>query len=181
MSTESKIIKSLEAMFLSKANAKEMRGYLGRDPLKEMKKWASSAGLDDYESVSMDFSEALDFANAKFIKAHKHRGYELNMTKGQKHPKYYIDEGVERYSVDDWRTHDAQSTQEVFRSNANFRYKNAIKQWRIGQHRHHYDRDSHEAGLKDIRELNTLQRGYNMGGIYGPNKYMSSDSVAFGY
>jgi hypothetical protein len=182
MSTESKIVKSLEAMFLSKSNTRDLTAYLGRNALKEMKAWAAKKSLDDYESVSMDFSETLDFANTEFVKDHKQKGYELNMAEGQKHPKFYIDEGVERYNVDDFRTHDAQSTQEVFRSNANFRYGNKIKQWRIKQHSHHYDRDAHEAGLRDTRELNTLQRGYNMSSIYkgsAGNPYVSSDSIAY--
>jgi hypothetical protein len=148
---------------------------------KKMKMWAKKNSLDDYESVHMDFSEVLDFINAKFIREHAHKDYELNMSAGQAHPKYYIEDGVERYSVNDWRTHDAQTVQEVFRSNSNFRYGNAIKQWRIGQHKHHYDREAHAAGLKDTRELNTIQRGYNMDDIYGPNKYESSDSIMYGY
>ena len=129
----------------------------------------------------MDYSEALDFANIEFSAKHKHKQYELNMATGQDYPKYYIDEGVERYSVDDFRKHDAQQVQETMRSNANFRYGNKIKGWRVGQHKRHYDREEHENGFADIRELNTLERGYRMDKIYGPNDYESADSTMYDY
>lgn len=181
MSTDSKIASSLELMFLSKSNTKEVGSLLGRNANKEMQSWASKQQLDDYESVQLDFSEALDFVNKQFVKDHRNAEYELNMAAGQKYPKHYIDSGVERYNVEDWRTHDAQHTQEVFRSNANFRYNNEIKQWRVGPHKRHYDKETHETGLKDTRELNTIQRKYNMKDILGPNPYVSSDSLMYGY
>lgn len=175
MSIESKPGRSLEAMFLSKANVKELSAYLKRNASGEMKQWCIKNDLDDYESVNMDFSETLDFANKEFITRHKHPDYERSEI--GKYPKHYIGDSTEGYSVNDWRTHDAQQVQEVFRSNANFRHGNKIKSWRIGQHKHHYDRDAHEHGLKSTRELNTFQRGYNMSAIYEKNPYESSDSM----
>jgi hypothetical protein len=181
MTTGNNIGRSLEKIFLSDTNIRDISAYIGRNAREEMKEWASTRKLDDYESVQMDYIEALDFANAEFSKKHKHGGYELNMSAGQDYPKYYIDEGVERYTVDDFRKHDAQSTQEVMRSNSNFRYGNKIKQWNIGQHRRHYDRDEHENGFGDIRELNTIERSYNMDKIYGPNDYESAESTMYDY
>jgi len=181
MTTEKHITKSLEKMFLSDSNVRDLTAYIGRDAATEMKKWASKKNLDDYESVQMDYSEALDFANIEFSKEHKHKGYELNMATGQDYPKYYIDEGVERYNVEDFRMHDAQKTQEVMRSNANFRYGNKFKKWETSLYKRHYDRDEHENGLRDTRELNTLERGYNMEKIYGDNPYESADSTMYDY
>ena len=175
------IINSLEKMFLSDSNIRDVTAYLKRDASKEMSEWARTHDLDDYESIQMDYSEALDFANNEFVKVHKNKLYELNMAKGQDYPKYYINEGVERYSVNDFRSHDAQTTQEVHRSNANFRYGNAIKKWETSLYKRHYDRDYHESGLRDTRELNTLNRGYRMGKIYGANDYDSSDSGMYNY
>jgi hypothetical protein len=179
MSTESKMLKSLEAMFLGRSNIKYVESRLGRSASIEMKTWTLKQSLDDYESVQSDFSEALDFANKQFIKAHQHEEYGISTAEGQNYPKCYIKGGVEGYNPEDWGMHDAQFTQEVFRSNNNFRYKNEIKQWRIGQHKHHYDRVEHEAGLKDTRELNNHVRGYNMKDVLGSNPYVSSDSLLF--
>lgn len=181
MSTRTHIANSLERMFLSDSNTRDLTAYLGRDATAEMKTYAAAENLDDYESVQMDYSEALDFVNNKFVKERKNKGYELNMSVGQKYPKFYIDEGVERYSVDDFRTHDAQLTQEVQRSNANFRYNNKLKKWETSLYTRNYDRDYHETGLRDTRELNTLVRGYRMGKIYGPNDYESADSTMYNY
>ena len=181
MTSESKITKSLNRMFLSSQNIRDVSAYIGRDATSDMKKWSLTHDLDDYESVQMDWSEALDFVNIEFAKGRKNAPYELNMARGQKYPKHYIDEGVERYSVEDWRAHDAQSTQEVMRSNENFRYGNKFKRWEIGLYKRHYDRDYHETGLRDIRELNNPERGYDMSKIYGPNEYESCDSAMYDF
>jgi hypothetical protein len=181
MTTEQHIGMSLEKMFLSDFNVRDISGRMGRNAENEMKIWAASKKLDDYESVQMDYSEALDFANNEFSAKHLRKKPELNMAAGQDYPKYYIEEGVERYDVDDFRTYDAQQVQEVMRSNANFRYGNKIKEWRIGQHKRHYDKEEHEKGFADTRELNTLERGYNMSKIYGPNEYESADSTMYSY
>jgi hypothetical protein len=181
MTTKTQIAISLEAMFLSASNVRDISAFIGRPAKKEMSLWTKQRKLDDYESVQGDFTEALDYVNRQFVKLHKNKPYEFSMASGKKYPKYYIDEGVERYNVNDWRSHDAQYSQEVFRSNANFRYGNKIKQWRIGMHKRHYDREEHENGFRDIRELSNFQRGYNMKDIYAPNKYTSSDSIMYGY
>lgn len=179
MTTESRITNSLKHMFLSNNNVRDVTAFIGRNARPEMTNWSKRKDLDDYESVQMDYSEALDFANNEFVKDHKRGGYTLNMASGQDYPKYYIDEGVERYSVNDFRSHDAQFTQEVHRSSANFRYGNDIKKWETSLYKRNYDRVEHENGLRDIRELNTLQRGYRMGKIYGANDYESSDSIMY--
>lgn len=181
MTTRTHISKSLERMFLSKSNIRDITAYIGRDASAEMEKWASTKNLDDYESVQMDYGEALDFANNEFVKVHKNKAYELNTAVGQDYPKYYIDGGVERYSVNDFRAHDAQFSQEVQRNNSNFRYGNVIKKWETSLYKRHYDRDEHEKGLRDTRELNTIIRGYRMGKIYGPNDYESADSTMYNY
>lgn len=181
MTTEKHIANSLEKMFMSDSNIRDITAYIRRDATVEMKRWAIKKNLDDYESVQMDYSEALDFTNNQFVKEHKNKKYELNMAVGQNYPKYYIDEGVERYNAEDFRKHDAQMTQEVIRSNANFRYGNKFKSWETHLYKRHYDRDEHENGLRDTRELNTLERGYNMDKIYGENPYESSDSTMYNY
>lgn len=181
MTTRKHIALSVEKLFLAKTNVSDVSAAIGRHVLKEMIEWATHNPLDDYESVYGDYSEALDFANKKFINTTKNKPYELNMTHGQNYPKYYIDEGVERYSVEDFRAHDAQKTQEIMRSNANFRYNNKIKLWHRSAHIRHYDKNEHENGLRDTRELNTLERGYNMDKIYGDNPYKSSESHMYSY
>ena len=181
MTTPSRIINSIEGMFLSASNIRDITAYIGRDATKEMKDYASHKPLDDYESIQMDYSETLDFINNDFVKKHKNKGYELSMATGQAHPKYYIDEGVERYGVNDFRSHDAQSTQEVHRSNENFRYGNKIKRWETSLYKRNYDRAYHETGLRDIRELDTITRKYRMDKILGPNDYESSESMMFDY
>jgi hypothetical protein len=168
---------SLEKMFLSESNKRDMSAKLRRNTNNEMTSWALTKRLDDYESVRMDYGEALDFANNEFFTKHKDEEYEVNTSTGQNYPKYYIKEGVDLYNVNDFREHNAQHVHDVIRSNANFRYGNKIKEWRVGQHRRHYDREEHENGFADTRELNTLERGYNMENIYAPNKYKSSDSI----
>jgi hypothetical protein len=168
-------------MFLNKNNTRDISARLGRYAVPEMKKWVSVRQLNKYSSVQNNHIEVLDFINKEFINAHKNKPYELNMAKGQDYPKYYIDEGVERYNVDDFRAHDAQSTQEVTRSNDNFRYNNEIKLWNRSAHIRNYDRDEHENGLRDTRELNTLSKGYNMEKIYGENPYKSSESYMYDY
>lgn len=174
---------SLEKTFLSKQNIKDISAYLGRDSTAEMVKWAKKKSLDDYEYISMDFSETLDFTNKEFIKEHNSikETYTLNMSMGQKYPKLFIQDGVEYYNVNDWRTHDAQTVQEVFRSNKNFRYNNEIKKWETSLYKRNYDRQFHSEGLRDTRELNTLVRGYKMDDIFEKNPYESSNSIMYNY
>lgn len=181
MSTKTHIALSVEKLFLSKNNIRDVSAHIGRYAAPEMIKWANNNPLDDYESVQGDYSESLDFINKQFVNESKNKPYELNMAQGQDYPKYYIDEGVERYSVDDFRSHDAQNTQEVMRSNANFRYNNKIKIWCKSAHVRHYDHDEHENGLRDTRELNTLSRKYNMNKIYEENPYKSAESYMYNY
>ena len=171
----------MTGIFLSAGNVKDMTAYIGRDVSTAMRSWAASHDLDDYESVQSDNTETLDFVNAEFAKEHKDDPYELDMADGQNYPKYYIHDGVERYNVNDWRSHDAQFTQEVYRDNSDFRYGNKIKKWQTSMSKRHYDRDTHVDGLRDIRELDTIHRGYNMDKIYAGNAYISADSVGYGY
>ena len=181
MSTQTHIATSMERLFLSKNNIRDVSASLGRNAVAEMSKWATENPLDDYESVRGDYYETLDFVNNSFIKHARNKPYELNMKSGQNYPKYYIDEGVERYNVNDFRSHDAQSTQEVMRTNADFRYNNKIKLWHRSAHIRQYDRDEHENGLRDTRELNTLTRKYNMDKIHAENPYKSSESYMYSY
>ena len=180
MNKELNII-SMEAVFLSKSNIRDMSVYIGRDASEEMKKWTKTKKLDDYESVQMDYSEVLDYINIEFVKAHKKKSDGVSMQDGGKYPKYKITDNVEGYTVDDFRTHDAQYAQEVIRSNENFRYGNRFRKWETSLYKRHYDREEHEAGLRDTRELNTLERGYDMEKIYGENEYTSSDSIMYNY
>jgi hypothetical protein len=181
MTSTTRIDNSLEAMFLHPRNIRDVSQHIGRDATSEMRGWAAVRQLDDYESVQMDYSEALDFANNEFVKKHKNQEYTLDMARGQKYPKFYVDKGVERYNVDDWRTHDAQYTQEVMRSNQNFRYGNVIKKWETSLYTRNYDRPYHETGLRDTRELDTFHRAYSMDKIYGENPYVSSDSLNYNF
>lgn len=142
-----------------------------------MHNWALHKKLDDYESVRMDYLEALEFANNEFIEEYKPKEVEINTSAGQKFPKYYIAEGVENYNVEDFRHHDAKPLPNVMRSNANFRYGNVIKKWETNLYKRNYDRDEHAAGLGDIRELYNIDRGYNMEKIHGANEYASSDFI----
>lgn len=181
MTTDSHIYNSIEDMFLSPSNIRDLSAYIGRDVTSDMKKWVSVHDLDDYESIQGDYSEALDYANNNFVRRYKNKPYTLDMSAGQNYPKYFIQDGVERYNVNDWRSHDAQCTQETHRSNANFRYGNRFKKWQTSMYKRHYDIESHVDGLRDIRELNNLNRGYNMDKIYGNNPYESSDSLLYNY
>jgi hypothetical protein len=181
MSTVNHILFSLEKMFLSNNNIINMSAHIGRPMKNEMIKWAKQNPLDDYESVQGDYTESLDYVNDEFSKMYKDRSVEINTSAGQKYPKYYISDGVEKYTTDDFRKHDAKKLQDVRVSNSNFRYNNKIKSWRLSQHRHYYDKDEHANGLRDIRELNTPVSGYNMDKIYGKNPYESSDSLMYNY
>lgn len=172
---------SMESIFLSKQNIKKLSASIGRNATKEMVDWTKVKKLDDYESVHMDKSEVLDYLNSEFIKAYKKEPVNVILQDGRKYPKYKIADSVEGYTVDDFRTHDAQFVQEVFRTNENFRYGNRLRKWETGLYKRHYDREEHEAGLRDTRELNTLERGYDMEKIYGENEYTSSDSIMYNY
>lgn len=172
---------SVESIFLSKSNTLNISTKVGRDVSNNMKVWANKNSLDDYESVHGDLYETLEFANNQFIKTVKNEPCEINMSHGQKYPKYYISDGVEKYDTEDFRSHDAQYSENVMRSNANFRYNNKIKLWNRSAHIRNYDKDEHENGLRDIRELNNTQRGYNMDKIYDKNPYVSSDSLMYDY
>ena len=121
MNTELNMV-SMEATFLSKSNIRDISAFIGRDSTNEMKKWVKNKKLDDYESVQMDYSEVLDYINIEFVKIHKKKPDGVSMQDGSKYPKYKITDNVEGYTVDDFRTHDAQYAQEVIRSNENFRY-----------------------------------------------------------
>jgi hypothetical protein len=179
MTTNQHIATSLEKMFLDKSNIYEISTHIGRDARKDMYIWASKRKLDDYESIRMNYMEVLNFVNIEFYKTHKIDDYEINMSAGNKYPKYYIESGVEQYKVKDFRIHNTQQLQNVIRSDANFRYGNKIKKWESSLYKRHYDKYEHESGLGDTRELNTIERGYNMDEIYSKNPYESSDSVMY--
>lgn len=174
------IINSLEELFLSSRNVSWVSKKLKYDALEDMKKWAGENELDDFESIWMDYSEALDYANKQFIKTKTNvldrvtRELSFRETSRprveRKYPKAFIPGGTFGYTVTDFRNKDAYYEQEVFRTNANFRYNNKIKSWQTHLHTRHYDRDS-EIGRKDTRSLETLVRGYNMDNIFSPNPY----------
>jgi hypothetical protein len=173
--------KSLEWMFLDKGNVTKISNAIGRDAKVEMKKWAETEELDDYESVSLNYDEMLVFVNKKFIKEHKKVQTGISLAEGQKYPKHIIYDNTQGFGVDDWRSMDAQYTQVVQRSNSNFRYRNSVKTWETSLYKRHYDRDNHAEGLGDVRELRTIQRGYDMGKIHLPNEFTSSDSLMYSY
>ena len=180
MTSIAHIVNSLERLFLGRRNVSWVSNKLGYNALEDMKKWAQENDLDDFESIQMDYSEALDYANKQFMKTKTEVldqvTRELYMTGTsrpeveRKYPKAWIPEGTFNYTVADWRNKDAYVEQEVFRTNANFRYKNKIKSWQTHLHTRHFDRDP-EMGRKDTRSLETLVRGYDMEAIHGPNPY----------
>jgi hypothetical protein len=171
---------SLERIFLSKDNMRDISAYLKTDATMIMKSWAAKRNLDDYESVQLDYTEALGFINNEFVAMYEQQNDPKPVTYGQKFPKYRIKGGVEEYSPSDYRSHDAQLTQEVFRSNNNFRYGNKLKKWETSLYTRHYDREEHEHGLKDTRELETLERGFCTNGVVAPNPYKGSDTIIWG-
>lgn len=173
------IMKSLHKLFLCRANVREVSQQVGFNAADLMKTWASKEDLDDYESVQGDYTEALDYINATFIKKHKPRVPDRVTSVGP-YPTVQLSDGLNKlHTVGDLRSYDAYTRQEVFRTNGNFRYDNAIKRWHVSGHKRFYDRDEHENGLRDIRELNSHVRGYNMDNIYADNPFESSDSITF--
>lgn len=184
MTTAGHIMLSLENMFLSEKNIIYLSAQLRRNAKDEMKAWALKQDLDDNESVSMDYIEALDFVNAKFLKKFKEIPVYLSGENGNKYPKAFVEDSFDKYNhiyEMNMNPIDAQFTQVVQRSNANFRYGNKIKSWQTHIHKRNYDRNYHAEGLRDTRELNNLVRGYNMEKIYGPNEFESSDSKMYSY
>lgn len=179
MTSISHIINSLEELFLGIQNASWMSHRLGYNALKDMKKWAKENDLDDFESMQMDYSEALDYANKQFIKTKEEvldkvtKGLAeetFRPDKETKYPKAWIPGGTFGYTTADWRNKDAYYEQEVFRTNKNFRYSNKIKSWQTHLHTRHVDRDP-DIGRKDTRSLETLVRGYTMDNIWADSPY----------
>jgi hypothetical protein len=181
MSTLSELTISIEKLFLRRKNVEDLSKKLGRNALTEMRTWVKKFRLDDCESVRSSYAEVLAYLNSKFISEHKADTIEMSLADGRKYPKYYIADSVEGYFVNDYRAHDAQCTPDVFRTNENFRYGNAIKKWETSLYKRHYDRDEHVHGLGDTRELSAFQRGYNMHRLYKGNEYESSDSMMYDY
>ncbi len=163
-------------LFLSQENVRKISEYLQRDAYQEMKQWRARQG--EFDSVFYDNTQTLDYMNSLFCKEYRRPRVEKNITPGRDFPKFFIEEGVENYTPDDFRAHDAYFDQKVFRTNENFRYGNKIKSWRIGQHARHYDRASHAEGLRDL-ELGNINRGYNMDKIYNRNPFVSSDTLFY--
>lgn len=172
---------SLEAEFLHPDNVKLLSSKLKRDVSKEMIGYARHKRLDDSEHLYLGYEEVVRFTNNDFIKTHKLIIPEMkSIGNGEKkYPKVKVDGGVGGYNVNDFRVMDAQFTDSIQRSNKNFRYGNRIRKWETSLYIRNYDRDYHETGLRDTRELNTLNRGYNMENIYGPNEYDSSNSIMY--
>lgn len=174
------IINSLEELFLSNRNVSVVSKKLKYYALEDMKKWARENNLDDFESIQLDYSESLDYANKQFIKTKTDvldkvtRELSFSETSRPlaegKYPKAFIPDGTFDHTAVDFRNKDAYYEQEVFRTNANFRYNNKFKSWQTHLHTRQYDRDS-EMGRKDTRSLETLVRGYNMDNIFSPNPY----------
>ena len=165
---------SMERLFLGKSNTARVSAIRGEESSGDMKKWARTKELDDYESVYDDYTETLGFVNMEFIKAlrkvtpvHQPDSYPKN------YPKLTIQGGMGGYTVDDFRSHDANHVHDVIRSNSDFRHSNKVKPWHAAQHKRHYDRDTHGAGLGDTRELLTLKKPQNADSIWAPNPYAS--------
>jgi hypothetical protein len=172
---------SLETEFLHSDNIKLLSNKLKRNVEKEMIGYAWHKRLDDSEHLYLGYEEVVRFVNNDFIKSHTFNIPEMtSIGNGEKkYPKVKVDGGVGGYNVNDFRTMDAQFTDSIQRSNKNFRYGNKIRKWETSLYTRNYDREYHETGLRDTRELNTINRGYNMEKIYGPNEYISSNSIMY--
>jgi hypothetical protein len=178
---------SMEYMFMSDTNIDHLYGKtdIPRAKLKElMINWALGQSLDDYESLTMNQAETLEFINSRFLKTLvperknniTYRGDDLKL------PKLNIPDLPIEDSVEAIRQYDAQREENTYRSNGNFRNGNKISAVELGRFKRHYDVDEHGAGLSSKRELTAPKpRGYDMSGILGKNYYESSDSFMYKY
>lgn len=184
----------VKTAFLSTNNVRMVQPAVGPNAPAIMKKWASAHfnDLQQFASVQGDMSESLAYANQQFLAwlsaagrnrqdniQFAGRGRAILHPQSKLYPKMYIEEGVEDYDVDDFRAHNAYFEQHVFRSNANFRYNNALLPWQCALQKRWYDRKHFADGLRDHRELEQPARAYNMAGAWGPNKWTSSDSKMY--
>jgi hypothetical protein len=92
-----------------------------------------------------------------------------------------VPSGIEDYRVEDYRNMDCFLEQDVKRTNANFRYNNAIMKWESRLYKRNYDREDAQSTFRDVRELDNQIHGYNMGGVLGANQYASAESEYYGF
>lgn len=170
---------SIKDLFLNDTNVNKLSSKLGRDVKSDMIQWTKTYDLDDYESIQMNITETVNFINNQFINKYKETKDGSSNAQGQKYPKYTIKNNTNNYTINDFRTHDAQFVQEVIRSNKNFRHNNKLMPWETGLYKRHYDRDEHGLSLGNFRELQNEERGYDMKNTYVKNPYKSSDSILF--
>ena len=179
MTTDYQLEVSLNKLFISNNNIAFVSSKIGRNARAEMLAWASRENMDDYESVRFDYNEELAYVNNEFIKKHKSKPFEKSMARGQKYPKYYISNNVSGFNVNQIRAHDAPAVENVMISNRNFRHNNKIMAFETGLYTRNYDRKTHEEGLRDTRELHTINRSYATEDIQADNPYRSSSSIMY--
>lgn len=163
---------SLEQMFMTEENIQYISKKLKTNARNIMENYIKETRLDDYESVTHDFLETLNFINISFIKNNIQKKEYIMPNMGDKYPICKVLGTINTDDPSSYGKHDAQYEPDVIISNANFRYDNRIR-WVAGLHRRNYDKSEHEKNLID-RELYGINRGYNMDDIYRSNDYSSS-------
>ena len=140
-------------------------------------RYADTNDLDDTQSLTFNWLESLDFVNSRFIEttyaAWGGGGWTNHaFERGAPEPDTDVMLGTiagkraEDVYVDDIRALDAYNYRKTFRDDATvFRNGNKIRGWERQLCVRNYDRDNTE-GLRDTRDLEQPQRGYDMSAIH---------------
>lgn len=137
----------MESKFLEYTNINKVSGILGRPSHEEMKRWAYENNLNDYESVTSDLTETLNFINNKFINT---RRFSLRTTTG-KYPKILIDSIGSYNSIYGYKGHDIKPMQNIIKADT----RKTFLSRRIAMHSRNCDYNVEMGETHD-----NIQRGY---------------------
>jgi hypothetical protein len=152
---------------------------LARDLAAYAADFARRVKLDTYRTVDDNWFTVLDYLNRKFINEYTREkrdasvSYPLELAitaglvpDGNPMRTMLFGKPLEYLTVEDIRNVDLWNRDHrIYRSNANFRNRNNIRGWETRLNRRNYETDTTEA-LRDTRELETFQRGYDMTRIH---------------
>lgn len=137
----------MENKFLERSNVNKVSGILGRPSYNDMKEWVNENDLDDYESVTSDSTETLNFINNKFINTRQTR---LASTVG-KYPKILLDSVGSYDNVYNYRAYDTEPVQNIIKANT----RKTFLSRRIAMHSRNYDYNVEMGETHD-----NIQRGF---------------------
>jgi hypothetical protein len=146
-------------------------------PIK-MHEWTKTNSINDYEDLYDNIFMRLNYLNKQFLLDNGNlfdlignesiNVFQIKSDKVTDKCGNISDKKYDEMLASDYHTLDLHKPLDIFRTNSNFRYANAVPVWQKSMNTRHYERgnDGLHTALSDRASLNTQSRGYDMSEIY---------------